>query len=101
MFQIIYRIARRVDSVETYSRHIPTRVEPRCPLCTVMDVDLTTRGPMVTQSAIEQLMYVPPCVSDDLSDEKNLRSDQHLGDLNGNNRPGIWLRSCPRLRDLY
>ena len=67
----------------------------------VMDVDLTTRGPMVTQSTIQQLMYVLPCVSNDLSDGKNLRSDQHLGDFKGNRRPVIWLRSCLRLRDLY
>lgn len=31
-----------------------------------MDLDPTTRGQMVTQSTIQQLMYVLPCVSNDL-----------------------------------
>ena len=55
----------------------------------VMDVDLTTRGPMVTQSSIQRLMYVLPCVSNNLSDGKNLRSDQYLGEFKGNHRSGI------------
>ena len=68
----------------------------------IKDLDPTTRGPMpVTQSTIQQLMYVLPRISNDPSNRKNLHSDQYLGEFKGNHRPGIWLRSCLRLRDHY
>lgn len=33
----------------------------------IMEVDITAKGPTVTQSALQQLMYVLPLVSPDLS----------------------------------